>query len=102
MRYRIKYMDSSLIDMAVIKKYLSQYYESTWLKVAGEIEYHTGFLREIPYGFPLYPGSGTYRKLVAGDYIVLYKIIEQNHIVEIHAIWHSKMNILEHIKNLPT
>ena len=102
MGYRIKYMDSSLIDLAVIKEYLSQYCESAWLKVAEEIKRHTGFLQEIPYGFPLYPGSDIYRKLAAGDYIVLYKIAEQSRIVEVHAIWHSKMNILEHIKNLPT
>ena len=102
MRYAIKYMDSSLIDMAAIKEYLSQYSESAWLKAAGEIERHIGFLQEIPYAFPLYYGSDTYRKLVAGDYIVLYKIIGQDHIAEVHAIWHGRMNIFEHIKNLPT
>ena len=101
MGYRIEYMDSALIDMAVIKEFLSQYYESTWRNTAGNIERHIGFLQEIPYGFPLYPGSDTYRKLVAGDYIVLFKIIEQSSIVEIHAIWHGKMSILEHLKNLP-
>jgi hypothetical protein len=39
---------------------------------------------------------------VAGDYIVLYRIIEEKHIVEVHAIWHGIMDILEHIRNLPT
>jgi len=101
MGYEVKYMDSSLADMVVIKEYLSQFYESTWLKIAEEIEYHVEFLQAIPYGFPLYPGSETYRTLVAGDYIVLYRIIEEKHVVEIHAIWHGRMNILEHIKNLP-
>ena len=102
MGYEIKYMDSSLADMAVIKEYLSGFYESAWIKTAEEIEHHVGFLQEIPYGFPLYPGSETYRKLAAGDYIVLYRIIKEKHIVEVHAIWHGKMNILDHIKNLPT
>ena len=101
MEYVVKYMDSALIDMIAIKEYLSQFYESTWLKVAEEIERHISFLQEIPYGFPTYPGSDTYRKLAAGDYIVLYKVIEQSHIVEVHAIWHGKMNIFEHIKNPP-
>jgi plasmid stabilization system protein ParE len=95
MGYEIKYMDSSLADMVIIKEYLSQFYESTWLKTAGKIECHIRFLQEIPYGFPLYPGSETYRKLVAGEYIVLYKINEEKHIVEVHAIWHGKMNIFE-------
>ena len=40
MGYNITYMDSSLIDMAVIKEYLSQYYESTWQKTAESIESH--------------------------------------------------------------
>jgi len=102
MGYEIKYMDSSLADMVIIKEYLSQFFESTWLKTADEIEYHVGFLQKIPYGFPLYPGSETYRKLVAGDYIVLYRIIDEKHIVEVHAILHGSMNILEHIKNLLT
>ena len=99
--YTIKYMDSSLVDMAAIKAYLSQYSESAWQKVAKETERHIGFLREIPYGLPLYPGSNAYRKLAAGDYIVLYKIVEQACVVEVHAIWHGKMNIFEHIKKLP-
>jgi len=102
MEYRLKYMDSVLSDMALIKEYLSQFHESTWLKTVSEIEHHIGFLREIPYGFPLYPGNGAYRKLTAGDYIVLYKIIDEKHMVEIHAIWHGKMNIFELIKNMPT
>jgi len=101
MGYEVKYMDSSLADMVIIKEYLSHFYQSTWLKTVEEIEYHIGFLHAIPYGFPLYPGSETYRKLVAGDYIVLYRIDEETHIVEIHAIWHGKTNILQHIKNLP-
>ena len=101
MGYNITYMDSSLIDMALIKEYLSQYYESTWQKTAEDIERHISLLKDMPYGFPLYPGSETYRKLVVGDYIVLYKIIEQHKIIKVHAIWHGKMNIFEHIKNLP-
>ena len=95
------YIDSSLADMMIIKEYLSQFYESTWLKTASVIEHHVGFLQEVLYAFPLYPNSETYRKLVAGDYIVLYRIIEDKHIVEVHAIWHGRMNILEHITNLP-
>ena len=86
MRYIIKYMDSSLVDMALIKEYLSKFYESTWLKIAGEIEHHIGFIQEIPYEFPFYPGSEICRKLVAGDYIVLCKIIEESRTVEVHAI----------------
>ena len=101
MGYRIKYIDKSLVDMAAIKEFMSQYYESTWAEVAGNIERHIGFLRDIPHGFPLYPGSDTYRKLVSGDYAVLYKVFEQNQVVEIHAIWHGKMNVHEHIKMLP-
>ena len=100
-QYEIKYMDSSLADMIIIKEYLSQYYDSTWSKAAEEIMHHITFLKEIPYAFPLYPGSEAYRKLVAGDYLVLYKVFEENHTVEVHAIWHGKMNILEHIKKLP-
>ncbi|MCL2857425.1 MAG: type II toxin-antitoxin system RelE/ParE family toxin [Oscillospiraceae bacterium] len=101
MRYDIKYMDSALVDMAVIKEYLPQYHESTWVKVARDVEHHIGFLRDIPHGFPLFPGSDSYRKLVAGDYIVLYKVVEESLTVQVHAIWHREMNILEHIRQLP-
>jgi plasmid stabilization system protein ParE len=94
-------MDSSLEDMASIKKYLSQFYESTWPKTSIEIKGHIKHLEETPFAFPLYAGSKAYRKLVAGNYIVLYRIIEENHVVEIHAIWHGRMNIQKHIKYLP-
>jgi hypothetical protein len=36
MGYEIKYMDSSLADMVIIKEYLSQFYESTWHKIAAK------------------------------------------------------------------
>ena len=101
MRYEIKYMDSALLDMALIKEYLSWYNAPAWPKAAENIERHIGFLREIPYGFPLYPGSEAYRKLVAEDYIMLYKVVEESLTVQVHAIWHGKMNILEHIRQLP-
>ncbi|MCL2426768.1 MAG: type II toxin-antitoxin system RelE/ParE family toxin [Oscillospiraceae bacterium] len=101
MQYEIKYMDSSLADMVIIKEYLSNYYDSTWSNTAEEIMRHIAFLKEIPHAFPFYPESETYRKLVAGDYLVLYKVFEENHTVEVHAIWHGKMNILEHITKLP-
>jgi len=39
MGYEIKYMDSSLADMVIIKEYLSQFYESTWLKTVSELAY---------------------------------------------------------------
>jgi len=100
MRYSIKYMDSALDDMAAIKEYLCRYYQSTWPKVAENIEHHIGYLQEIPHGFPLFPGSETYRKLVAGDYIVLYKVVEESLAVQVHAIWHGKMNIREHLRSL--
>ena len=99
MQYDIQYMDSVFDDLALIKRY--QFYDSTWPRVADEIEHHIGFLREIPRGFPLYPGSESYRKLVAGDYIVLYKVFDERHVVEIHAIWHGKKNIAEIIDTLP-
>ena len=101
MEYDIQYMDSVFDDLAVIKRYLSQFYEFTWPKTASEIEHHIAFLREIPRGFPLYPGSETYHKLVAGDYIVLYKVFDERRVVEIHAIWHGKKNIAELIDTLP-
>ena len=101
MHYKIIYMDSALYDMANIKKYLSQFYESSWNKVMSAIEYRVRFLNDMPHSFPLYPGSAVYRKLVVGNYIVLYRVIEESHIVEVHAIWHGKVNIIEHIENLP-
>ncbi|MCL2222764.1 MAG: type II toxin-antitoxin system RelE/ParE family toxin [Oscillospiraceae bacterium] len=101
MRYKIKYMDSSLYDMANIKEYLSQFYASSWVKVMSAIEHRAELLKDMPYSFPLYPGNAIYRKLVVGNYIVLYRIIEKDHIVEIHAIWHGSVNIVEHIENLP-
>ncbi len=101
MRYDIKYMDSSLGDMASIKKYLSQFYSSTWTKAHTDIKRHISFLEKNPHGFPFYQDSGIYRKLVAGNYIVLYKINDEENKVEVHAVWHGSMNIEQHIKNLP-
>ena len=95
MSYRVKYMDSTLSDMATIKEYLSQFYASTWQKVAEEIKKSAKILEALPYSFPFYNDSEEYRMIVVGNYIVLYKIIEDTNVVEIHAIWHGSMNIAE-------
>jgi plasmid stabilization system protein ParE len=94
-------MEDAERDLAFIDTQLSQFNIKTAAKFFQELDKKVLLLSEMPYMCPIYPDTIDYRKLVVQDYIALYKVIEENQSVEIHAVWHGRMNIQELIKNLP-
>ena len=93
MKYRIKYLPDTVTDREEIKTYLSQFYGSTVKKFIVSLRKKTSQLKSFPYSCPVYELDTDYRKLVVGDYLVLYMVNEDAKTVEIHRIFHESQNI---------
>jgi len=96
-KYQIRYLPETVTDRAMIKDYLSQYYESTVKKFFMLLKEKISRLKDFPYSCPVYEDDPDYRTLVAGDYLVFYMVNEDNKIVEIHRIFHGSQDIRRQI-----
>ena len=101
MSYSIKYLSETVTDREEIRKYLSQYYESTVKRFFSLLREKTAQLKEFPYSCPVYEDDHDYRRLVVGDYLVFYMVNEDDKTVEIHRIFHESQDIKQHINKIP-
>jgi plasmid stabilization system protein ParE len=53
----------------------------------------TSRLKDYPYSCPEYEDDPDYRRLVVGDYLVFYKVNEDDKTIEVHRILHGSQNI---------
>ncbi len=100
-KYRIDFLPDAELDLQAIDEHLSQFSESAPAKFFEELTRILDILRNMPYAFVEYPDNVKYRRAFVFDYLLFYKIIEETHVIQIHAIWHGAMDIRQHIKNLP-
>jgi plasmid stabilization system protein ParE len=101
MAYKVRLLPAADDDLISIDEYMSQFYKSTPAKFFAEFDRIVELLVEMPQMYPRYPDTKVYRKENVMDYIVLYRIIEVDHIIEIHAVWHGARDIEKLIKKLP-
>lgn len=97
MKYRIRYLPDAASDRDDIKEYLSQFYAGTAGRFFALLKQRTARLKEWPYSCPVYDDDPDYRVLVVGDYLVFYIVDEDAKIVEVHRIFHAKMDIRRHL-----
>jgi len=97
MKYGIKYLPTFPADRDVIKAHLSQFYAGTEKRFFTLLRKKIKRLRDFPHMCPVYEIDTDYRKLVAGQYIVLYKVDESSAIVEIHRMLPASWDILNHL-----
>jgi len=93
MKYQIKYLPETTTDLAEIRAYLIQYYESTDKKFFALLKEKITRLTKFPYSCHIYEDDPDYRRLVVGDYLVFYMVNEGNKTVEIHRIFHGSQDI---------
>jgi len=98
-KYSIKYLPDAALDRDDIKKYLSQFYEDTVGRFFSALKQSTDRLKEWPYSCPAYSDDPDYRMLVVGDYLVFYMVNEDLKVVEIHRIFHGKVDIKQHLNS---
>jgi addiction module RelE/StbE family toxin len=93
MAYTIRYQPQAKTDVKEIKNYLSRFYPSTPNKFVATLRVQIQSLRENPYMYATYPGYPAYRRVIVSNYLVFYKVDEENKRVEIHRVLHGSWDI---------
>jgi plasmid stabilization system protein ParE len=97
MKYGIKYLPVFTEDREVTKAHLSRFYAGTEKRFFTLLRKKIRQLRDNPHMYPVYEIDNDYRKLVVGQYIVLYSVDESSAIVEIHRMLPGSWDILSHL-----
>ncbi len=93
MKYRILFLETAYDDLGEIRAYLEQFSESAPAHVLGDILARIDELQTAPKLYPEYPRNRRYRKMIAGDYLVFYKVFEDEQLAEIHRVLHAARDI---------
>ena len=93
MNFKITFLPESKDDAKEIRKYLEQFYKGTAKKFFTLLKKHINSLKSNPYINQQYPERPSFRRLVVGDYLVFYKVVEEKKLVEIHRILHGSREI---------
>lgn len=100
MKYKIVYLRRALQDLVEIREYLGQFSDDAPLRILGRIKQRIENLAEHPRISPFYDDLEI-RKLVVGDYLVLYQINENKKSIEILYILHGTRNIAAILRSEP-
>ena len=93
MDYEVKLLNVAENDIDEICQYLSQFYPGTPGRFLDALEKNFESISANPKMYPQYEYNREYHKSVVGDFLVLYKIDEENNLVRIYRILHGKRNI---------
>jgi addiction module RelE/StbE family toxin len=94
MKYRIRTLQTADRDLALIDEYLSGFYTSTAAKFFEKYDRKTALLEDNPYMGATYKD---YRRIVVLDYLVFYKVDEENKTVSIYRVIHGLREIGQHL-----
>ena len=93
MTYKIKYLPLAVQDLNDIARYLSGFYPKTASRVLKE-------LREkiTPKMCEVYRLDPAYRRMVVDQYLVFYRVNDENRIVEIHRVLRGAWNLPQYLE----
>jgi len=93
MKYKLEYIELALEDVEGIRDHLSQFYPSTPEKFLKALKKGIESLSDNPFLYAEYEENTAYRKMVVLDYLVFYKVFEQEGIVEINRVLNGMRDI---------
>lgn len=99
MKYKLKYMEDTLVDRTQINEYMSQFYPGTAKRFFTKLKKQTARLKDYPYSCPVYEDDLDYRVLVVGEYLVFYMVDDDSKVVEIHRVFHGSKDISKEMGN---
>ncbi|MCL1837430.1 MAG: type II toxin-antitoxin system RelE/ParE family toxin [Treponema sp.] len=102
MDYEVKLLGLAERDIDEICQYLSQFYPGTPGRFLDALEKNFENISNNPKMFPKYEYNKEFRRSITGDFLVFYKIDEENNLVRIYRILHGKRNISTILENLQT
>lgn len=98
MTYKIKYLPLAVQDLNDIARYLSGFYPQTARRVLKEMRERIAKLGDTPRMCEVYAPDPTYRKLVADQYLVFYRVNENVKEVEIHRVLRGSWNLPQYLE----
>ena len=97
MKYKAKFLITAKYDQGAIKAYLNQYSLTAAKRLFNKIKGNLELVKENPYMYEAYERRPQFRRMVVEDYLVFYKVREEEKIIEIHHIFNSMMNIEQYL-----
>lgn len=97
MGYRVKYLITAKHDRETIKAYLNQFSVAAAKKLFDRIKHNMELVKKNPYMYESYERRPQFRRMVVGDYLVFYKISEQEKTIEVHHILHGMIDLEQYL-----
>ena len=98
MMYKIKYLPLAVQDLNEIARYLSGFYPNTASRVLKELREKITKLGATPKMCEVYRLDPAYRRLVVDQYLVFYRVNDENKIVEIHRVLRGAWNLPQYLE----
>ena len=89
MDYKVIYSPNAISDLAEIVRFVAQNDPQAALRLGKQLADDADSLARLPYRFPKFRRRANVRKLVIGQYLILYRIVETAKVVEILRFWHG-------------
>ncbi len=91
--YKVLLLEPELDDLSIIKTFLEQFSEEAPERVLRLLIDRIRDLSRMPMRYPIYEKNAAFRRLVADDYLVFYKVFNSTKTVEIRRVLHHAVNI---------
>jgi toxin ParE1/3/4 len=89
MDYKVIYSPTAISDLAEIVRFVAHDDPQAALKLGEQLADDADSLGRFPYRFPTFRRRANVRKLVTGQYLILYRVVPVPKIVEILRFWHG-------------
>ena len=97
MKYTIRFSPFAYEDKKEIKMYLSKFYPGTPRRFSVLLKKSITSLKENPYMFPEYQENTAYRRMPVGNYIVFYKVDEEEKHISIYRVLRASWDLPKYL-----
>jgi toxin ParE1/3/4 len=87
--YKVINSPNAISDLAEIVRFVAQDDPQAALRLGKQLADDADSLARLPYRFPNFRRRANVRKLVTGQYLILYRIVQTAKVVEILRFWHG-------------
>jgi toxin ParE1/3/4 len=89
MDYKVIYSPNAISDLAEIVRFVAEDDPQAALRLGKQLADDADSLGRLPHRFPTFRRRANVRKLVTGQYLILYRIVQATKVVEILRFWHG-------------
>ena len=97
MTYTVRFSPFAKEDKKEIKSYLSKFYPETPRRFSDLLKEHIENLKNNPYMYGEYTENTDYRRMLASNYIVFYKVNEKEKQIDIYRILRASWDLPKYL-----